>query len=282
MYKLSIITINRNNAEGLRKTIESVINQTSIDFEYIVIDGASTDGSIDIIRQFDSSTVRDFIRISEPDKGIYNAMNKGIQLAKGEYIQFLNSSDYLVNENVVERMLQELDKRSINEDVPILYGNMLKQLPDRIICDRSFNGQEITLLGMYTGTLNHSPVYIKRSLFTTYGLYDETLKVVSDWKWYTKAIILGTVKPVYTDIDVICFDMTGISSINLELTNKEKKEELHKIFPETILKDYENWAFHIEQMKRLLRYKWAYKFVWFLERSLFKWEKWINSKQIYS
>ena len=88
--KLSIITINRNNAIGLEQTIKSVISLKYSNFEYIVIDGASTDNSIDIIRKYASSIT---FWISEPDKGIYNAMNKAVDFASGEYIFFLNSGD---------------------------------------------------------------------------------------------------------------------------------------------------------------------------------------------
>lgn len=95
--KLSIITINYNNREGLRKTIESVVAQTTREFEYIVIDGGSTDGSVDVIKEFS-----DYIDywVSEPDKGIYNAMNKGVKVAHGDYCQFLNSGDWLYDSNV--------------------------------------------------------------------------------------------------------------------------------------------------------------------------------------
>ena len=114
--KLSIITINYNNAEGLRKTIESVLNQTSKEFEYIVIDGASADGSLETIQTFKLSNLQTFKSISEPDSGIYNAMNKGIRMAQGEYIHFLNSGDWLVDERVVENMLNELSKSDENKD----------------------------------------------------------------------------------------------------------------------------------------------------------------------
>ena len=87
--KLSIITINLNNAAGLRKTIQSVVNQTYIDFEYIIIDGFSSDGSIEVIKEYAD---RINYWVSEPDRGIYNAMNKGILKTSGEYIHFLNSS----------------------------------------------------------------------------------------------------------------------------------------------------------------------------------------------
>ena len=198
-------------------------------------------------------------------------MNKGIRMASGDYIQILNSADGLASEEVTERMLAALEKAG---NPSILYGNMVKCFPDgHRMVDKCFAGQEITMLGMYTGTLNHDPAYIRRDLFERYGFYDENLKIVSDWKWYLQAIILGDEKPQYVDMDITLFDMTGISETNKELDQTERKQVLKQLFPEAILKDYEQYAFPIEQIKRLQRHPWSYKIMWFLERSLFKLEK---------
>ena len=273
--KLSIITINRNNATGLEKTLQSVALQTFKEFEYIIIDGASTDGSVEVIEKFESRFAQ-LKWVSEPDTGIYNAMNKGVRMASGDYIQFLNSADCLASEDVNERMLVALGEA----DYPsILYGNMVKCFPDgRRLVDKSFAGQEITMLGMYTGTLNHDPTYIRRDLFAKYGFYDESLKIVSDWKWYLQAIILGNEKPYYVDMNVTLFDMSGISESNKELNQVERKQVLKQLFPDAILKDYEQYAFPIEQIKRLQRHPWGYGLVWLLERWLFKLEKWKQQK----
>ena len=268
--KLSIITINRNNAAGLEKTMQSVATQIFKEFEYIVIDGASTDGSVEVVKKYEPQFVC-LKWISESDKGIYNAMNKGLHMASGDYIQILNSADCLASDDVTERMLSALDKAG---KPSILYGNMVKCFPDgRKLVDRCFAGQEITMLGMFTGTLNHDPAYIRRELFEKYGYYDETLKIVSDWKWYLQAIILGGEKPQYVDMNVTLFDMTGISETNKELDKVERKQVLGQLFPKAILADYEKYAFPIDQIKRLQRHPWAYKLVWFLERCLFKLEK---------
>ena len=268
--KLSIITINRNNAAGLEKTLQSVTDQTFKEFEYIVVDGASTDGSVEVIKKYESKFAH-LKWISEPDKGIYNAMNKGIRMASGDYIQILNSADCLAAPEVTERMLAELERQG---NPAILYGNMVKCFPDgRKVVDRCFAGQEITMLGMFTGTLNHDPAYIRRDLFEKYGYYDESLKIVSDWKWYLQAIILGGEKPQYVDMDITLFDMTGISETNKALDKAERSQVLENLFPRTILADYERFAFPIDQIKRLQRHPWAYKMVWFLERCLFKLEK---------
>lgn len=268
--KLSIITINRNNAGGLEKTLKSVVSQTFSDFEYVVIDGASTDSSVEVIKKYESQFAH-LKWISEPDTGIYNAMNKGIRMASGEYIQILNSADCLATHDVTERMTDAVEKAG---NPSIFYGNMIKCFPDgHRMVDRSFAGQEITMLGMFTGTLNHDPAYIRRDLFEKYGCYDESLRIVSDWKWYLQAIVLGGEKPQYVDIDVTLFDMTGISETNKELDKAERKQVLEQIFPKAILTDYERYAFPISQFQRLKRHAWAYKMVWFLERCLFKMEK---------
>ena len=273
---LTIITINRNNASGLEKTMQSVASQTCKEFEYVVVDGASTDGSVEVIKGIAEAFGNRIKWVSEPDKGIYNAMNKGIGMAIGDYVQILNSGDSLVSDDVVERMCNALEQ---NGWPSILYGNMLKDMPKGyILKDRCFAGQDITFLGFYTGTLNHSPAYIRRSLFDRYGLYDENLKIVSDWKWYLQAIIFGEERPVYTDIDITLFDMNGVSETNLGLRDKEKSDELQKLINPSILADYHAWALSIDQMKRLKRHPWAYRIVWFLERCLFKWEKMTNRK----
>ena len=268
---LTIITINRNNAAGLEKTMKSVLAQTCREFEYVVVDGASTDGSEDVIKRFAPSFRGHLKWVSERDKGIYNAMNKGIWMAGGEYLEFVNSGDVLVSADVIQRLSEALEE---NRYPSILYGNMLKEMPGGgIFQDKSFAGEEMTLLGFYHGTLNHSSAWIRRDLFDKYGLYDEALKIDSDWKWFLQAIVLGDEKPVYADIDVTRFDMTGISERNVELARREKEEELALLIPGPILRDYEQWSFSIFQMRRLKRHPWAYKLVWFLERCLFKMEK---------
>jgi glycosyltransferase involved in cell wall biosynthesis len=263
LKKLSIITINLNNALGLRKTIESVINQTSHDFEYIIIDGGSSDSSVQVIQEYKLKITH---WLSEPDGGIYNAMNKGIVLAKGEYCQFLNSGDWLVSSEVTSLMLENLP------DCNIIYGNMLKKLLNGEI----IKNKEIPLnsfLTFYTGALNHSSAYIRRSLFEKYGLYDENLKIVSDWKFYLKAIVLNNEKVCYRDIDLTYFDMSGISSTDHQLDRIEREKVLNEMIPPIIVSDYKRYSEFIVQMKRINRFKLTRCLVWFIERILFKIEK---------
>ncbi len=270
---LTIITINYNNAEGLQKTMESILNQTSNDFEYIIVDGKSGDASVEIIRKFEGLKVRDFLWISEKDLGIYHAMNKGIELAKGEYIQFVNSGDLLAANDVTARMLEKLEVLRSESEVNILYGNMLKPYKGKIIQDKGFAGRQPAMHDFYNGTLNHSPTYIKRSLFDKYGLYDQNLKIVSDWKWFLQAIAFNQIQIAYYDIDVTIFDLTGISTVNSSLDKAERRRVLEEMLPLSVLHDYDQYAYSMNQLKRINRYWISRKLFFLMERMLFKMEK---------
>ncbi len=253
----SIITINLNNKFGLLKTINSVISQTSNDFEYIIIDGGSTDGSVDLIKQFSEKIA---YWVSEYDGGIYQAMNKGIRIAQGEYVQFINSGDWLVADDVIEKMLKALPECSI------FYGNMLKILPNgKIIRDRCEAGK-ISMLTFIKGSLNHTPNLIKRSLFEKYGFYDESLKIVSDWKFYLNAVGLHDEPVAYIDLDIAWFDMKGISNINKSLHMKERKTVLKELLPSSVLMDYDAFTDDIQIIQRLKRIK----SIWFCIQFLYK------------
>lgn len=320
--RLSIITINYNNAEGLRKTLASVASQIYRDIEHIIVDAASTDGSVDIIREYENTIKRSVTIdkstiqvkwICEKDGGIYAGMNKGIEIALGkrvvnadhtsspnslnakrstlnellcDYIQILNSGDMLASPDVTQRMMDALrleigDRRSENEkqiddrltSIDILYGNMVKKdyATGEVI---GKSGEvEYSLRQYYSATINHDCCYIRRDLFEKYGLYDENLKIVSDWKWFLQAIGLGDVKPVYVDIDVTIFDASGISESNLELRNKERRQVLEELMPAAVLSDYDKYAFITTQYDRLKKYH-LWGVVYFVERVLFKLNKW--------
>lgn len=270
---ISIITINRNNKDGLKKTISSVLAQTYGMFEYIIVDGNSTDGSVDVIKDAHSRFAESCLWVSEPDSGIYNAMNKGLNMATGDYVQFLNSGDILANPNVTKLMLSAI---AAKDNPPILYGNMIKAFPDgRKLCDKSFSGQKISFFDFYSGTLNHGSAYIRKDLFERYGNYDESLKICSDWKWFMDAIILGGEKAEYTDIDITIFDMTGVSETahSKDTIKSERRSVLETRINPAILSDYDQYADDIRLMRRIHRHKWAYSIVRFIERVLFKIEK---------
>ena len=267
----SIITINRNNSAGLRQTMESVVAQQNCDMEYVVVDGASTDGSVDVIKQH--SSLPRLKWVSEPDSGIYNAMNKGISMAEGDYIVFVNSGDTLVSPSVMQRLSQALAETG---RPAILYGNIIKVWPDGRKVKGKGRRDPFTMFSFYRGTLDHPGTCIRRDLYDTYGMMDETMKICSDWAWFMKAIVFGEEKPVYADIDTVYFDMTGISESSgkvRERLRNERRSVLKKSLPPLVLADYERYADDIVMINRLHRHPWAFKLVRFIERVLFKIER---------
>jgi glycosyltransferase involved in cell wall biosynthesis len=200
--KLSIITINYNNVLGLKKTLDSVSNQSYKAFEFIVIDGGSTDGSSELLRQHNKGIS---FWVSESDKGIYNAQNKGIQQATGEYLFFLNSGDYLIKPDILDSLIKFLD------GTDIVYGNLLiqesdKQWEKKYPADPTFDY-------FIKHTIPHSGgAFIKRELFDKIGLYDETLKISSDWKFYVEAICTHNASLKYVGKAISIFSYDGISS----------------------------------------------------------------------
>lgn len=232
--KLSIITINYNNASGLEDTIKSVITQTWQDFEYIVIDGGSTDGSKEIIQSY---TDKISYWVSESDKGIYNAMNKGILKAKGEYLLFLNSGDTLYNRDVLNNIF------ATPYDQDIIYGNMHRVFPDGTtdIANMPFH---MSIPYLLSATLAHPVTFIKRSLFQKYGLYREDLKIVSDWAFFVKIFAFDKVSQIHIPTTISSFRVDGLSSLeeNQTLVNAERSKVIAEDFYTELLAAYDDYS----------------------------------------
>jgi Glycosyltransferases involved in cell wall biogenesis len=222
---LSIITVNLNNADGLRKTIESVVSQTFTDYEYIIIDGASTDGSIDVIKQYADKIT---YWVSESDKGIYNAMNIGILRAKGEYLQFLNSGDTLCSPTV----LYSVFAMNINKD--FIYGDIATIDNSEIIKTIHYPSNLDTLFFIH-GMVSHQSIFHKRILFLD-NLYSEDYKIAADWEFFLKMIVFKNASYAKVDVIVSYVELGGISS-NIDLMKLERRCILEKYFPKIVLMD---------------------------------------------
>lgn len=233
---LSIITINYNNCEGLKKTLDSVLKQSIGGFEHVIVDGDSSDGSKDLIVNYvnllDFQDKQIHCRwVSEKDKGIYNAMNKGITMAEGEYLLFLNSGDYFAEVNVLERLFSN----PFDED--IVYCDMLLDDAGRKI--PNYSPDKVTMRTFYKDTIHHSGcALIKKTLFEKFGMYDENLKIVSDWKFFMQSVVLGNATTRHIRLFMSCFDMCGISSMNEALCDSERERVLKETIPSRILDDY--------------------------------------------
>lgn len=223
-----------------------MINQTWTGYEYIIIDGGSTDGSKEMI---ESHASRLSFWVSEPDKGIYYAMNKGIEKAKGEYLLFLNSGDFLVDRNVLER----INQANLSEDIVV--GD----------CNVSENGKvifhatppdEISLAAFYGVTIPHQSALIRRELFQRAGNYSENYRIHSDLEFFIKALIIEKCSYRHLRITVSDYNTEGISGKGSFRTDSEEKEYddiLNKLIPSRILKDYATWK-HLQDERKILNW----------------------------
>ena len=272
--KLSIITINYNTAEGLRKTMESVFAQTSKEFEYIVVDGASTDGSVDMIRASASQAEGlTFTWISEKDSGIYNAMNKGLNMSHGEYTLMLNSGDYLVDEHVIERILPELH----TEDM--IQGNVIKDYPGKSFRYRGYGRSDISLYDVMEANFPHQAMFIKLSTMIQYGYYDESYKKGSDSYFFFTSLGFGNATYRYINIDITNFDVNGISSMQDPKWRQIDQEEDARWYGEHIsnrMKTYYQEAVEAIHLSHMLR---KHKWIWSIIKLLVKISNKISSPQ---
>ena len=281
--KLSIITITYNNAEGLQRTIDAVQSQTYRDFEHIIVDGGSTDGSVKIIEAYASDMAHmasgsvlmgsngDFVAvdsqdstlangaqphevtqpaastqpsikwISEKDKGVYDAQNKGIAIAQGEYCYFLNAGDTFCNEHVLELIFKPLtfNLSPLTSTPDILYGN-------EIIVDG--NGQRVgiargvenpSFVDLYNSCMKHQASFIRRELFDKYGMYDAAMRICSDFDWFFRVIAFhDDVTLQYMDVDIAYFENTGLSYHAPELCAKERQQILNRYMSKLLQRDY--------------------------------------------
>src|SRR5690606_36626012 len=211
--------VNLNNKAGLERTILSVVNQTYQHIEYIIIDGASTDDSTTVIQDYSDHIDK---CVSEPDNGVYHAMNKGIEMATGEYLLFLNSGDTFFEVTTIEkaiRYLQEVKTDLLYGDLRFDHGSFYEDFkyPDNITFDF-----------LYHRSLGHPATFIKRGLFEKLGYYDESYPICADWVFFTKAICLHTCSYKHLPFVIAIFATDGVSSLsgNAQKIEAERKRAL--------------------------------------------------------
>ena len=249
--KLSIITINFNNLAGLKRTYESVVCQTWTDYEWIVIDGGSTDGSREFIEEHQDKFA---YWCSEPDKGVYNAMNKGIGHAEGVYLLFLNSGDCLYNAETLTKAFAN----TISAD--ILSGQVVRMDNGRLL--RTYD--EDIFMQLFKDTLNHQGTFIRKKLFDEFK-YDESLKIVSDWKFWIDAIVMKNASVEYSNIIVASQDMTGVSSTNGNDMMEERQRVLNAYIPSMLLKELDDLSRLRDEHKRLKNSEYVVRSEYLLE-----------------
>jgi glycosyltransferase involved in cell wall biosynthesis len=226
MNLLSVITVNLNNAKGLLNTIASVAVQKNANLEHIVIDGASTDGSREIINKYKTCFA---YSISEKDSGIYQAMNKGIKAAKGDYVLFLNSGDTFTSADVIAQLQQNIK----NTHADIYHTDIV------LIDERKNHAYmhhyptSVDTKYFLNNTISHQTASIRKSLFDVLGYYNENYKIASDWEFFLKASKAGYSFTHLSSINISNFTLNGMSA-NYQLGLNEMQDVLTKQHPELI------------------------------------------------
>lgn len=277
--KISIITINYNNAVGLNATLDSVAAQTCREIEHVIIDGGSTDGSVEIIQNYVNQLKIEDRRlkidwVSEKDKGIYDAMNKGIEIASGlrvvnafnrselvedknkvcaDYLYFLNSGDTLASPIAMREMVDEID------GTDIIVGRVNKTNQGKIVGQTDLlSEKDMSLYNMYLRGINHQSALIKRELLVKIP-YDASIKLNADWKFFVQTIVLGGATTKYIDKIFANYDVSGVSA-NTEAVIKEREQVLNGFIPERVARDYLAIAPHYYEV---IRVEWLLKHPFF-------------------
>lgn len=190
--KISIITISKNIERTVERTLFSVAEQRYGNIEFMVIDGASSDGTLAVIERYRRHIA---YWVSEADGGIYQAMNKGIAAASGDYLLFLNGGDYLCNASAIAAAVTRMQ----HDAAEVFYGNQLMYHEGSGFA-RLWRPKKRSALDWYSGSLPHASTFIRRDAFARAGVYDESYRIAGDYEWFVRAFRLGM---TFRHIDVL-------------------------------------------------------------------------------
>lgn len=215
MPKFSIITVCYNEAAHIRETLDSIVNQTFKDFELIVVDGGSTDGTKNIIVQYEK-----YITwwCSEPDRGTYNGMNKGVSHATGKYVIFMNGGDCFHSNNVLENVYNLNCKADVIEGITVVKGT---NKPLRVNDDDLIHK-------LLTDGISHQSSFTRLELLKEYP-FDENFKIVADWKFWLQILLCNHYSYQFLNITVADIDMTGVTYSQFQKNLQERDEVLNQL-----------------------------------------------------
>ncbi|WP_053990077.1 glycosyltransferase family 2 protein [Mangrovimonas sp. TPBH4] len=216
--KISIVTVSFNAEKTIEETIKSVVNQTYSNIEFVIIDGASTDGTLDIIKQYRNKI--DMV-VSEPDKGIYDAMNKGIKRATGDWILFLGADDTLFDIDTISKCVPYLNSKKYS----FIYGDVIK-VPSQERYDGKFN-----LYKLIYKNICHQAIFFNQAIFDQLGLYNQVYKVNADWEFNMRVFQDPTIKTKYIPVVVSRFFEAGLSGHQHDEIYEVRRKEFFKTMP---------------------------------------------------
>lgn len=223
--KISIITVSHNSSKTISDTIKSVLSQSYRNIEYWIIDGGSNDKTLDIVRQYEKVSHGRLHWISEKDKGIYDAMNKGIAHCTGDVIGILNSDDFFTSGDVVEKMVRVFEE---SPDTDAVYGDVHFVKTNNITkCTRYYSGRFFSPSLIRFGFIApHPSFYIRREIFERYGVYDDSYKISADFELIARFCCINRIRIKYTHLDFVTMRVGGASTRNIKARILGTEEDL--------------------------------------------------------
>lgn len=222
---ISLITVTYNSGKTLSTTMKSVLAQTNSDIEYIIVDGASKDNTVDIIKEYEPKFKGRMKWISEPDKGLYDAMNKGIRMATGDVVGILNSDDFFTSNDILQ---QVADAFETHKELDAVYGDVHFVHSDNLgKCVRYYSSKVFKRSLMKLGFMPaHPSFYLKKERFEQLGLYKTDYKIAADFEFLLRAIYKNNIRIQYLPIDMVTMRTGGASTSGLESHKRIMKEHL--------------------------------------------------------
>ncbi len=223
--KISLITVTYNSAETLCDTLQSVLNQTFKDIDYIIVDGASKDSTMDIVKEFEPKFEGRLRWLSEPDKGIYDAMNKGVMMAQGEIVSILNSDDFFASNDILEKVNAAFKE---NPDVDGVYADVrYVGWNDTGKTVRMFSGKDFKREKLCWGKMPpHPSFYVKRECYDKFGLYSLDYPICADYDMFVKMIWMGNINTLYINDVFVNMRNGGTSSNGIKVHRKIMRERM--------------------------------------------------------
>lgn len=223
--KISLITITYNSEKTLSNTIQSVLEQTYYNIEYIIVDGDSKDNTVSIIKKYESQFNGRIKWISEPDKGLYDAMDKGIRMATGDIVGILNSDDFFTSNNILQKVVDAFQQ---DRSLDAVYGDVHFVHPSNLNkCVRYYSSKIFKRDLMKMGFMPaHPSFYIRKECFDKYGSYRTDYKIAADFEFLLRVIYKAKIKTKYLPIDMVTMRTGGASTSGLESHKRIMKEHL--------------------------------------------------------
>ena len=222
--KISILTATYNSEKTLRDTIESVLRQSCRDFEYILIDGGSKDNTVDIIKEYEPKFEERLRYVSEPDNGIYDAMNKGIRMATGDVVGILNSDDFYTSDDALQKIADAFEQH----DIDATYGDIHFVNDDDLTkMVRYYSSAVFKRSFMRFGLMPaHPSFYCKREVYEKYGAFDISYRIAADFENLLRLIFIYRIKTLYIPKDFVTMRTGGASTAGFDSRKKIMHEHL--------------------------------------------------------